>query len=125
MPARVLVVDDDADLLKAMDLRLRAAGYEVLSAQDGVTATHLAVKMQPDVVILDIGLPGGDGHVVGRRLRSNPMTTAIPVIYLTARDSDSDRGRAQELGAYGYLVKPCTPQALISMVARSVAGQAV
>lgn len=125
MPARVLVVDDDADLVKALHLRLRAAGYEVVSAQDGMTATQMAVKLKPDLIILDIGMPGGDGHVVGRRLRSNPMTTAIPVIYLTARDSEVDRGRALELGAVGYLVKPCNPQALMSMVARSLAGQAV
>jgi DNA-binding response OmpR family regulator len=124
MPARVLVVDDDADLLKAMNLRLRSAGFEVISAQDGVTATHMAVKMQPDVIILDIGMPGGDGHVVGRRLRSNPTTTAIPVIYLTARDSVSDRHKAHDLGAQAFLVKPCKPQELISTVARAVAGPA-
>lgn len=122
MPARVLVVDDDLDLLKALNLRLRSAGYEVISAQDGLTATQLAVKMQPDVIILDIGMPGGDGHVVGRRLRSNPITTTIPVIYLTARDSVTDRHKAQELGAQGFLVKPYKNQELMSMVARSVAG---
>lgn len=124
MPARVLVVDDDADLLKALNLRLRAAGYEVITAQDGMTATQLAVKLQPDVIILDIGMPGGDGHVVGERLRSNLTTSAIPVIYLTARDSEKDRLKAQEMGALGYLVKPCKPQEIISMVARSVAASA-
>jgi DNA-binding response OmpR family regulator len=121
MPARVLVVDDDPDQVKALRVRLMTAGYEVMSAQDGLSATHMAVKMQPDVIILDIGMPGGDGHVVGQRLKSNPTTTAIPVIYLTARDSASDRKKAEELGAHGFLLKPCRNQELISMVAR-VAG---
>jgi DNA-binding response OmpR family regulator len=120
MPARVLVVDDDTDLLKAINIRLRSAGYEVMSAQDGMTATHMAVKMLPDVIILDVGMPGGDGHLVGKRLRANPVTTAIPVIYLTARDSVSDRHKALDLGAQAFLVKPCNPQELLSTVARSV-----
>ena len=120
MAATVLVVDDDLDLVKAMSHRLRAGGYDVISAHDGLGATQMAIRMKPDAIILDIGMPGGDGHTVFERLKAHPITTRIPVIYVTARDSYADRKKAMDAGALGYLVKPYRHQELLSLVARSV-----
>ncbi len=116
----VLVVDDDLDIVKAMCRRLNTGGYEVVTAHDGVAATQMAIKLKPDAIILDIGMPGGDGHTVYERLKAHPGTMAIPVIYVTARDSHTDRKRAIDAGALGYLVKPFKHQELLSLVARSV-----
>jgi len=69
---KMLIVDDEADLVRSLSMRLRANGYEVVSAMDGVEATKMAIHEQPDVIVLDIGMPAGDGHVVAERLRDSP-----------------------------------------------------
>ncbi len=119
---RVLIVDDEPDIIKAVAMRLRWAGYDVLTAPDGATATQVAIKEQPDVIILDIGLPAGDGHTVAKRLNDNLKTMSIPVIYLTARDSPVDRDRASELGAFDYVTKPFEPERLLATVGRVLEG---
>jgi two-component system chemotaxis response regulator CheY len=117
---RILVVDDEPEIRQALGLRLSAAGYDVLSAGDGYQGTQLAITEQPDAIVLDIGLPAGDGHTVAERLRANPRTVGIPVIYLTARTSPADARKARESGAFGYLIKPYPPQVLLSMILKAV-----
>jgi DNA-binding response OmpR family regulator len=118
--AKIMVVDDEPDVVQAVSLRLKAAGYDVIQARDGVAATHAAVKEQPNLIILDIGMPAGDGHTVATRLKTNPKTFHIPVIFLTARSSETDIRKAADAGVVGYLVKPCKPQRLLSMVERAL-----
>jgi DNA-binding response OmpR family regulator len=117
---RVLVVDDEPEIRAALGLRLTAAGYDVLAAGDGHMGTQLAITEQPDAIVLDIGLPAGDGHTVAERLRAHPRTVGIPVIYLTARTSPVDARKARESGAFGYLIKPYPPQVLLSMLSKAV-----
>ncbi len=114
--AKILVVDDEPDVIKALQLRLRGAGYDVVHATDGATATQTAIREQPDLIILDLGMPAGDGHTVAARLGMNTRTRAIPVIYLTARTSEEDRKKAMEAGAAAYVVKPFKANELLALV---------
>ena len=120
---RVLIVDDEPDLVRTIGLRLQRAGYEVLMAPDAVTATQVAIAQRPDAIVLDIGLPGGDGHVVAKRLKGNVRTSGIPVIFVTARAGRADVTKAQEVGAFGYLVKPYEPAALLDLVKLATGGR--
>ena len=95
---KVLVVDDEPDIVRALSLRLKSNGYDVVVARDGVQATVTAVREQPDLIVLDLGLPGGDGHVVAQRLRNNAKTCDVPIIALTARTANRDRVKAEKNG---------------------------
>jgi two-component system, OmpR family, alkaline phosphatase synthesis response regulator PhoP len=118
--AKVLVVDDEPEIVQAVGMRLRARGYEVLSATDGVQATAMAVNQTPDVIILDIGMPAGNGHIVAGRLKENPKTSGIPVIFLTARTSERDYHRAFKEGVRKYITKPYVPEELMEAVEQYV-----
>jgi len=113
---KVLVVDDEPEIVKAVGMRLRARGFEVLSAMDGVQATALACSALPDVIILDIGMPAGNGHIVASRLKENPKTASIPVIFLTARTSLRDYRHAVKEGVRKYITKPYDPEMLADAV---------
>src|ERR1700732_4527814 len=106
---KVLVVDDEPDIVRAVALRLKTAGYDVVTAMDGAGALMTAVTEQPDLVLLDIGLPYGDGHVVAARLRSNPKTAHFPILFLSARNAPEDLGSARSSGAVGFITKPYDP----------------
>ncbi len=114
--ARVLIVDDEPEIAISLSKRLIHAGYEVLVAHDGLYATKMAFKELPDVIILDIGMPCGDGHTVADRIRNNPQTVFTPIIYLTARTSDADKERAAEAGAFAYVTKPFRADELLALV---------
>jgi DNA-binding response OmpR family regulator len=120
--AKILVVDDEQEIVRALTMRLRAAGYQVISANNGEAAVRLASKLSPDLVILDIGMPCGNGHAVARQLAENSETLDTPVIFLTARMSEEDRTRAFQAGAAAYLIKPFKPQDLLAAVARGLSG---
>lgn len=94
----------------------RAAGYEVIGAMDSIMATHLAMTKQPDVIILDIGLPGDDGHVLSHRWSTHVNTRHVPVIYVTARTAAEDVSRAERTGVFAYLTKPYEPADLLALV---------
>ncbi len=119
---KILVVDDEEDVVRAVGMRLQSAGYEVMSASDGVSAVRMAEERVPDLIILDIGMPGGDGHSVARRLRENAETKMIPVVFLTARVAKDDMEKASGVGAAGYLMKPFKSERLLSLVDRVIAG---
>ena len=113
---KVLVVDDEVDIVKTVTLRLKSRGYEVVAAMDGVQATNAAFREKPDVIILDIGMPAGDGHTVARRLSESPQTFDTPVIFLTARVNEKDYQKAVEEGVSKYITKPYKPEELLAAV---------
>ena len=102
----VLVVEDERELRFILQAHLRAGGFATLEAADGPQAIELATNRQPDLVIMDIGLPTMDGVAATRALRADPVTTHIPVIMLTARSMTEDIIRGLEAGAQEYLCKP-------------------
>ncbi len=122
-PTRILVVEDDETVAEVVVGYLRRAGYEVEAVSDGVTALARATAAPPDLVVLDLMLPGLDGLEVCRRLRQRGP---VPVIMLTALGEESDRLTGLELGADDYVTKPFSPRELVLRVAsvlrRSTAG---
>jgi DNA-binding response OmpR family regulator len=117
---KILIVDDEPDVIRALMMRLTFAGYEVIAASDGASATKAAIVSQPDVIILDIGMPCGDGHTVARRLSENISTLFIPIIFLTARASQVDKDLAADVGAADYITKPFTSERLLAAVKRAL-----
>tara|TARA_R110002049_G_scaffold21792_18_gene79165 strand:- start:3984 stop:4373 length:390 start_codon:yes stop_codon:yes gene_type:complete len=102
----ILLIEDDRKITMAIGMRLRSMGYEVATAADAVTAIAQARKANPDVIILDINLPGGDGFIVAERLQSLMQTSATPIIFITASKQENLKIRARELGAVAFLEKP-------------------
>jgi two-component system, OmpR family, KDP operon response regulator KdpE len=119
---RVLVVDDEPQILRGLRTNLVARGYEVDTAADGETALELAVRDRPDVVIVDLGLPGIDGIDVIRGLRT---WTAVPIIVLSAREQESEKVAALDAGADDYVTKPFGMGELLARVRASERRQAV
>jgi two-component system response regulator MprA len=112
--AAILVVDDDAPIRRMLDRTLSAEGYAVETAADGGEALAAVERSTPDLVVLDVGLPGVDGLAVSRRLRAKGL--AVPVLLLTARDSVPDRVAGLDAGADDYLVKPFATEELLARV---------
>jgi two-component system, OmpR family, response regulator MprA len=112
--AAILVVDDDAPIRRMLDRTLSAEGYAVETAADGGEALAAVERSAPDLVVLDVGLPGVDGLSVSRRLRAKGL--AVPVLLLTARDSVPDRVAGLDAGADDYLVKPFATEELLARV---------
>jgi PAS domain S-box-containing protein len=112
----VLVVDDDPDIVEICSLHLRKAGYEVITAIDGLGAVATASAKPPSAIVLDCMLPDVDGIEVLRQLKSDPRTADIPVIMLTARTREQDRASAWEAGVSDYLTKPFDAATLVSTV---------
>ena len=113
---KILVVDDDPDLVKALRLRLRANNCDVITAADGYSVIAAAQKEHPDVIILDLGLPAGDGFVVLERLQNSDMLSTIPVIVLTARDAQGNEERALKAGAAAFFQKPVDNEELLNVI---------
>ncbi len=113
---RVLIVEDEVDIADLIMFNLQRAGYEVLKAHDGIHGTELAIRERPDLVVLDLMLPGRDGYSVFREIRRDARTSNIPVIMLTARAQTEDRIQGLEAGADDYLTKPFSPKELVLRV---------
>ena len=113
---KILLVDDDKDVLRALSMRLKANGYGVVFAGDGIAAVSVARNEVPDVIILDIGLPGGDGFTVMERLGSILPVAQVPVIILTARDISGNEARARAAGALAFLLKPVDNDVLLETI---------
>ncbi len=106
MSRHVLIVDDEPNIVLSLEFLLQQAGFTVATAADGDQALEQARLRRPDVVLLDIMLPGMDGYEVCEELREDPALAAVPVIMLTARGRDVDREKGLSLGATEYIVKP-------------------
>jgi two-component system KDP operon response regulator KdpE len=113
---KILVVDDDPDLLRALRLRLRANNYEVTTASDGYSAIASAQKERPALIILDLGLPVGDGFVVLDRLQNIDALSDVPVIVLSARDPQANEERALRAGAAAFFQKPADNDELMNVI---------
>ncbi|MDH7513177.1 MAG: response regulator [Clostridiales bacterium] len=120
---RILIIDDEFDFVKMLTTRLQIAGYEVLAAEDGPKGVQTARREKPDLIILDIMMPGMNGHAVCDMLKKSTLTWAIPVIYLTARTSQADELLGLEKGAKYYLTKPYNPDVLLEMVKSALMEQ--
>jgi DNA-binding response OmpR family regulator len=113
---RVLVIDDEAPIRLLCRVNLEAEGIEVLEAADGTTGLELAREEQPDVVLLDVMMPGLDGWRVAEELLEDDRTLGIPIIFLTARAEFRDRARGLDIGGVDYVTKPFNPLELASLV---------
>ncbi len=116
MGRTILVIDDEPELVKLLDYNLTRAGYLVLSAKDGENGLAAARKHSPDAIILDVMMPGLDGWEVCKRLRTDPSTSAIPILMLTAKAEEGDRVLGLELGADDYVTKPFGVRELLARV---------
>jgi two-component system KDP operon response regulator KdpE len=119
-PADILVVDDDPDMLQALQLRLKASGYDVHCAKDGIGAISEARKHAPDLIVLDLGIPSGDGFVVLDTLRTTIDLSTIPVIVLSGRDRRANEERVLNAGAKAFLQKPVESNEFLAVVRREL-----
>ena len=110
---RVLVVDDEPRILKFLELRLKASGYEVLTADSGLEALEQVQAQEPDLVVLDVLMPKKDGFETLKELRT---FSSVPVIILSAKEANTDKIRGLELGADDYLAKPFSPDELVARI---------
>jgi len=115
LAATVLVADDDADILRVIEINLRLEGFEVVTARDGLDALTKAVTVSPDLVLLDVQMPSLDGYTICARIRADARLAAIPVIMVTAGYASADVEAARQAGANDFLVKPFLPTTLLDM----------
>jgi len=113
---KILVVDDDPDLVRALRLRLKANNYDISTASDGYSAIATAQKERPDLIVLDLGLPAGDGFVVLDRLQNSDALAGVPVIVLSARDPQGNEERALKAGAAAFFQKPADNEELLNVI---------
>jgi len=116
MPLRVLVIDDEAPIRLLCRVNLEAEGMEVLEADDGHAVLELARRERPDLILLDVMMPGLDGWSVARELLDDERTEGIPIVFLTARAELRDRARGLDLGGVDYVTKPFNPVELAPLV---------
>ncbi len=116
MPERILIIDDDLDTLKLVGLMLQRKGYEILAASDGTKGLREAIDKQPDLILLDVMMPGMDGYQVAKLLRQNAETADIPILMFTAKSQLDDKVTGFEVGADDYLTKPTHPTELLAHV---------
>jgi DNA-binding response OmpR family regulator len=121
---KILVVEDDADVRLGYHVLLKAHGYDTFFASDGSSALGEARKHQPDLIILDLGLPAGDGFVVMERLKTNTYLSMVPVIVVSARDIRSNKERALAAGVKAFFHKPWRDDELLATIAETL-GQPV
>jgi DNA-binding response OmpR family regulator len=122
-PIKVLAVDDDPVILRLIEVNLSLEGFEVAIAAGGDDALAKAREVHPDVILLDVMMPGVTGWDVARRLKDDVATTATPLVFLSARAQEEDRRKGQELGVAAYVSKPFDPVELVDTI-RRVARQA-
>jgi two-component system, cell cycle response regulator DivK len=120
----ILVVDDYPDTLDVWTVSLQAAGFEVVTAIDGLTALAMAEALVPDLVVLDLELPGRSGYDVATLLRQNPATRHIPLIAATGFSHEAQLARARRAGFDVIVIKPCDPAELIAHIERLIANAA-
>ncbi|MCA1705924.1 MAG: response regulator [Actinobacteria bacterium] len=121
-PNRILVADDDPSILRLLQLNFELEGFEVHTASDGEEALAKARSSSPDIVVLDVMMPGMDGWEVCRRLKEDETMREIPVILLTALGQEKERRRGVEAGAAEYVQKPFDPDELVRVVNVTLAG---
>ena len=116
MRTRILIVEDSDDVRQSYVRWFEAARFEVLQAADGEKALEIAHKVRPDVVLLDISLPGIDGYTVAERMQADPRLASVPVVVLSGRTGEDHERRAHETGCLIALPKPCLPDLILAAV---------
>ena len=117
---RVLICDDDPVILRLLEVNLELEGYDVLTAHHGEEAFEIATRELPDLVILDIMMPRLDGYQTCQKLKAQPSTEPIPVVFLSAKAQQSDIEKGKSFGVSEYLTKPFDPNDLLDVVERLV-----
>ena len=121
---KILIVDDDRDVCKGMEMRLKANHYDAFFATDAVSTLRQARKHEPDLIILDLGLPDGDGFVVIEKLKVWPSLAVIPIIVVSALDVRGNKERAIKAGAKAYLQKPVDNTELLKVIQQALGESA-
>lgn len=124
--ATMLLIEDNIQNRYLAKFLLEQHGHQVLQAEDGLAGLEMAARLRPDLILLDIQLPGMDGHAVARALKSDPALCAIPIVVVTSYAMPGDREKCLEAGAEGYIEKPIDPDSFVAEVERFLypAGQA-
>jgi two-component system KDP operon response regulator KdpE len=117
---KILIVDDDPDIRLGMHVRLKANHYDTFFASDALSSMAEVRKHEPDLIVLDLGLPAGDGYVVMERLRKFPAFAVIPIIVVSARDAHANRERAIKAGAKAFLQKPVDDAELLAVIQQAL-----
>jgi DNA-binding response OmpR family regulator len=120
MPKKILVVDDELNVLRVIASRLKANNYDVVTASDGIYAVKKAVEEKPDLIILDIKMPAGGGVSVFENLRHLDNTITIPVIFITAYPTEEIKSQVLEMGAVDFVAKPFNPEELLAKVKKAM-----
>lgn len=113
---RILLIEDDSDISELVQYNLEREGFRVYASADGEIGLSQAVQLKPDLIILDLMLPGLDGLSVCRKLRANPLTAEVPIVMLTAKGEESDVVIGLEMGADDYVAKPFSPKELLARI---------
>ncbi|HKS26631.1 MAG TPA: response regulator transcription factor [Pyrinomonadaceae bacterium] len=116
MSKRLLVVDDEVNLLRAVAVCLRSEGYQVTTARGGAEALVRIAETLPDLIVSDIRMPGMDGYQLARQIRASSRTALVPIVFLTAKDETGDRIEGFRAGVDAYLVKPFEPDELVAVI---------
>ena len=117
---KILIVDDERDIVKALTIRLQSSGYHTVVAFDGAQGVFMAHKERPHLIILDIRMPAGDGFSVAEKLKESKRMSRIPIIFVTGSPERSAEERARELGARYFIKKPYDPGELLDAVRRAM-----
>jgi two-component system, OmpR family, alkaline phosphatase synthesis response regulator PhoP len=120
---RVLVVEDEPENRLLLQVILSTEGYQVTEAEDGRAALDAVQRERPDIILLDVMMPGMNGYAVLEQLRADPATASLPVIMLTALASGGNMQRAVEMGAQGYITKPFEPADLVQAIEATLRGR--
>jgi len=116
---KILIIEDDQKVALGLAIRIKAAGFETVIAHDALSGVRSAIKMKPDLVLLDISMPAGNGFIVAERIQKN-ISTPIPIIFLTASKREDFRERASELGAVAFFEKPYDAQELLAVISEAL-----
>jgi CheY-like chemotaxis protein len=121
--AKILIVDDDQDIRRLLGIRLTAVGYKAIFAGDAISAVNQARHERPDLILLDLGLPAGDGYVVMDRLRAMPALEGIPVIVVSARDPHTEEERLARSGADAFFRKPFDHEEIVLAIEKALGAE--
>jgi DNA-binding response OmpR family regulator len=122
MAKRVLIADDEPNIVASLEFLMEQAGYEVKVAANGQEALELAASFRPDLVLLDVMMPGRNGYEVCQSLKSDPATRAVKVIMLSAKGRDIEVAKGLELGADAYVTKPFSTRDLVAQIRDMLGG---
>lgn len=114
--AKIMVVDDERDIVRLVSFTLSRRGYSVIEATDGKAALEVAAREQPDLILMDVMMPVMDGFEASRQLKADPRTEKIPIVMLSAKSQQVERAIGLESGALDYICKPFTPKELVEQV---------